>query len=347
MPAYVELAARSRLYRLPIPEKVETPEARWLGMRPSEANLRQGPLTVAALGADPPPKSLHFHLSLASVVDGFVAKAEAPPSVEEVRRVLGVVSKLNTNKLTFVGGNSVDHGLVWEALGDLSTTSLQTALGSPLKSVLPEGDGERLLRQYIDDSVNLLDDMEVNQRRRDEGLSPINVLWPWGHGVRTPVPNLALRHGGPAVVTSTSLRLAGLTRLAGYRHGDLTWLGSGVHTKLREAIEVHFRADRSVLVIDAIAELRATGELDEAAFVARRIAEELVRPMFDRATTEPSQLILAAPAQDSTGLAISFDSEVKLDSNYPFDDRALDEAKVSTCDLEELVDEALMSAHAN
>src|SRR5579884_4134492 len=66
LPALQRFTEAGTLFKLAPPPFIETPEALWLGLRPEEAQMRQGPLTVSALGADPPERSTHFHLSLMS-----------------------------------------------------------------------------------------------------------------------------------------------------------------------------------------------------------------------------------------------------------------------------------------
>ena len=103
-----------------------------------------------------------------------------------------------------------------------------------MKDVLPEGDNEPALRRFIDDSINLLSELEFNAERLDKGLLPVNLLWPWGQGIRTDVPNLALMRGAPATVLSDSLRLEGVARLAGYRPLGRSWLGNGMNAKWKD-----------------------------------------------------------------------------------------------------------------
>jgi len=337
LPSISLLAERSILYRLAQLEPVETPEARLLGLRPSEAELRQGPLTISALGADPPPRSLHFHLSLASLYEDVIRQPEPGPGEEEVRTIVEVATKLNTRLLTLVAGSGVDHGLVWEALGDLETDPISSVVGCPIHEHLPRGDGEPMLRQYIDDSVNLLGELDLNRRRIDEGQMPLNLLWPWGHGERGPIPNLALRRGGPATVISSSLRLAGLTRLAGYRHLDVAWLGSGLQTRLREAAARLLDESNAVLVLHSLETFRAAGELDEAAYFARQLDSELLAPVLAQAADEPVRLLFAAPSSNHDGLAVQFDSKSPGDSIYPFDERSIDEERLPRIDLESVI----------
>ena len=195
---FARLVSRSQVLRIAEPPKVESPEAFVLGMPPGAGQLRQGPLTISALGADPPDRSTHFHVSVGALVEGQVIVPSSGPTPDELKVIVEAGKRLNTKLLTFVAGSGLDHGLVWEKEGDLATTPPPTSYAESR----PEGDGESLLRRFIEDSINLLSEQEFNIRRIDAGVAPLNILWPWGHGVRRPVPNLALRRGGPAMVLS-------------------------------------------------------------------------------------------------------------------------------------------------
>ena len=88
-----ELGELSHLAQIPA---AKVPEGLLLGMGPDEVNLEQGPLTVAALGVDPPEKSIHFHLTPMSLADGFLHehKLELPP--EQVDMIMAKAKSLNT-----------------------------------------------------------------------------------------------------------------------------------------------------------------------------------------------------------------------------------------------------------
>lgn len=337
LPALRTLAEAGTLVKVaPLP-KVETPEALFLGLRPAEGQMRQGPLTVSALGADPPERSTHFHLSLLAYDGGTAGSIGYEAPDDEVRLVLEQAKKLNTRSLTLVPGEGVDHGLVWEGLGDLATTPASEAEGKPIRASLPEGDAEAMLRRFVDDSVNLLSELEFNQRRVDEGLPPLNLLWPWGHGVRRPVPNLFLRRGERAHVESASLRLAGLTRLTGYVHGDRQAFGRGVNTRL-DALARRLREETvAIAVLDAPAALRSQGLEEELHWFVRQMNERLVAPLLEDALREPSRLTLLAPGS-AVGLGVSLQSPSSSANAIPFDERALEERTLGTRDLAELVE---------
>jgi 2,3-bisphosphoglycerate-independent phosphoglycerate mutase len=332
-----ELGNLSKVAAVP---RLETPEVLYLGLSPSEGQMRQGPLTVSALGADPPDRSTHFHLSLMSFVDGEGRQVELQIPPDDLRKIMEVVPKLNTRSLTVVAGEGVDHGLVWEGLGDLGTTPARDLHGKPIRAHLPEGDADTHLRRLIDDSINLLSELELNERRTDQDLPPLNLLWPWGHGTRKPMPNLALRRGERATVESNSMRLAGLTRLTGYVHGDRQAFGRGINTRLAPLAERLLKNEVSIVVIDALQDLRAKGLEEELHWFMRELDQALLKPLVEETLKDPSRLTVIAPGS-TTGLAASLQSPSNLANSMPFDERSLEERTLSTRDLPQLVLDAI------
>jgi len=340
LPALQLLTELGELRKLTPTPKVETPEALYLGMRPDEAQLRQGPLTVSALGADPPDRSTHFHLSLMAFQEGEVRDPAYRPTREELDTIFGLVKRLDTPTLTLLRGEALDHGLVWEALGDLGTTSASEAAGKPMRGQLPEGDGENVLRRLIDDSINLLAETELNLRRMDDGLPPLNLLWPWGQGVRRPVPNLMLRRGERAHVESGSMRLSGLARLAGYKHEDRDTFGRGLNTRLRALAERALKRDITISLITAMDDLAAPAREEERHWFVRELDRELLQPLLDSALVTATRISILAPGA-GTGLALRVVPKSPAANHLPFDERSLEERHVPTIDLHQTVDEGV------
>jgi hypothetical protein len=342
LPGLARITERGRLFGVPQVPDSETPEAMVLGLAPNSVRLAQGPLTISALGADPPPRSTHFHLTPMSTDGTNMLDIPLELPAEEVDWVMDRAKGLNTRALTIVPGEGKDHGLVWEGLGDLGTTAPEKASGHLMKDVLPEGDYEVALRRLIDDSINLLSEAEFNQIRIDQGMAPINVLWPWGQGVRTDVPNLAIRRGEPTQVMSPSLRLAGLSRLAGYRHLDRRILGNGLNANWREIANTGQAGTSTLVWTSAFAELRSEDQLEEAAWLAKRIDELWIEPILQSTDDVPTRLAVLASGNRGPGLAVWFESKWNEATASPFDERALED-RLPQAHLHELVD-SLLSA---
>ncbi|HEY3779916.1 MAG TPA: hypothetical protein VGL56_02450 [Fimbriimonadaceae bacterium] len=344
----------------PMPEDPEseigpaslTPEAAWLGMAPSSLQMQDGPLTVSSLGADPPAKSVHFHLNLLSWEDG-VAKSVKRYPPEDLRELLEVSKKLNTRLLTIVDGEGPDHGLVWEDGSiELGTHPARKIIGKDIKDFLPEGDGEKLLRRFIDDSINLLSGLEFNKRRLDEGLEPINLWWPWGQGFRVPVRNLALKRGEVTWVQSRSLRLQGLTRLAGYRHTDRNAFGYATKTNLEGILKGIETYESTISYLDAFSVFRAHSRWEECDWFAGELDRRLFAPLRALSSKEKLDLTVIAcggwtgePIPESAsrqGLVLSYQSEKSRQDSVPFDERALEERTLGSTNVWEGVAQGLV-----
>lgn len=339
LPALERMSEEGTVRKILPPPSVETPEAFWLGLGPNEGQMRQGPLTVSALGADPPERSLHFHLSLMSFEDGLAKLVEGRIPEGDVSQAMTLAKRLNTPKLTLVAGKQADHALVWEERGDLGTTHARGVNGNPLKGCLPEGDGEALLRRYIDDSINLLSEQEFNLRRLEAGLPVLNLLWPWGHGERRPVPNLILRRGERATVFSSSLRLEGLTRLTGYRNGE-PLVGTALNAQLETLAQRILDAEGpTIAVFDPLSALRADAKQDEMHWLASEIDRRLLRPIVEASEGNPTRILVLAGA-----LSLEWDSQYRESASIPFDERAFDERRLGHQQLWEAVQRGLSLA---
>jgi len=312
----------------------EFPESSFLGLDPTEAQLQPGPLSVAAFGADPPDRSVQFRLSLVSLEDSALSEVAQPIPNESLELILAKLERLQTPKLRVVRGHDRDHALVWEEGSIELGTTAPTDFPRPFRSSLPEGDGEVQLRRFIDDSVNMLSEMEFNERRIDEGLPPINCAWPWGQGFRKPVPNLGIRYGIPVEIESGTLNLAGLARLAGVRHGDWKTFDRGTATPLK-------RLDPSrpflIAVPGAFQRFRPAGEVEEMGWLLSELDRLVLDPWSSLDT--PVEITVAALSGEE-GIVLRWTNAVRMENRVPFDERALHE-RIQRLTLHEVVRSAL------
>jgi len=290
------------------------------GIRHGTVDTSEGVLTIAALGADPPPRSTHFAAKILTLDSGTVWDHGATPSPAEHAQIVAALPKLNTKSLTFVAGEPDRHGLVWEQRGDLAVRSPDEAHGRPYREVVPEGDGERALRMLIDDSANLLGEMEFNARREDEGKPALNMLWPWGPGVRGEFPNLAIKRGAPLPVATESLTLAGLSRLVGYRPLDRDSLGRGMPFRF-ESLP---RDGDLLAILDSPAEFARRDQWDELDWWLAELRQRFLEPVLDGRSESPLHLLIVLP-NAGDGVAVVYDSDRPAVSRLPFDSRVFEE----------------------
>ncbi|MBV6458471.1 MAG: hypothetical protein HONBIEJF_01599 [Fimbriimonadaceae bacterium] len=319
-------------------------EAAWLGLDEETVKVAPGPLTLSALKVDPPERSVSMHVTLAGAVDGVLQDASYVPEASDLRPLLQEAERLKTSDLFPAFGDQVDHGLIWlNGSLDLGLTEPVEAIGKELRVSLPQGDGEKMLRRFIDDSINLLTDHELNRKRADNGLPPLNVLWPWGPGFTPHLPNLALERGETVWCESGSMRLAGLARLVGYRHGPWQSFVQGLNVPWSRILRDSLERPATVIVVELASELRKLNRMEELAWLVRRMDEDFLGPIAAELKREPMRLAIVAPSScpNRLGLGLTSETGQRSDDSTPFDERALEEGPPIRMRSANLIEEAL------
>lgn len=297
-------------------------EAAWLGLDPVTVPLQPGPLQVAAVRYSPPAGSVHFVLTPMSVgEDGTLSRLRSA-QLATVREGLSVVSRLATKTLTPLIGPFTDHAMVWEPGSlDIDCHMPADAEGRAWSSALPIGDHDTVLRQFVEDSLDLLDGQEWNRIRGEEGEPKVNVMWPWGQGFRQSVPNLTVQRGYSLSVADPPVRLAGLARLTGSLVTPTSMTGR-----------------QHVLRVDSLLQdFGVPGEPSEE--MIERFAPVFASRLQPLLAAAPSRWHLILPGKP--GLALSYDPEALPTNRLPFDDRVLDDPRVKSVQLHEFMRAAL------
>jgi hypothetical protein len=338
VPALLELAKSARVFtvsadgarRGPYPRHGlpdSTPEAAFLGHDPRSLRIAQGPLAISGLAYDVPDTAVSFDLRLLSIdEDGVLGPYvdQIAPAAEEA--LIEAAKRLETKELKILPGARGLHGLTWEHGSlDLATYPPDDVLGKPLAAHLPEGDGEAKLRRLIDDSINLLTDLEANRELRDSGMPPCNVLWPWGQGT---MPSLPRRSdlSTEVWVESASLRLAGLARSMGFRHGDRAALSRPMRPPFARLAQLSRTKPYFIVVLETLSYLRAEHRYDELAWFARQLDQYFLAPLAEDVADRKLKLTILAPRLASEGTGLGMISAPGSGApTAPFDERALDD----------------------
>lgn len=341
--------AESTLVRLEVDDRAAVPEAEWIGLPTWKVSMADGPLVVAGLGWDPPMDSVQFHVSLLSCRPDGTIEEPGWASEPEIESIIEATHRLQTPTLRFASGKMFDHGLVWERGSiDLETIEKTKAIGMHWTTVLPQGDGDSALRKWIDDSVNMLSELECNGKRLDEGRPMLNLLWPWGQGFRTSVPNLGLLRGTPALVVGRSLRLQGLTLLARYR-----WMS--IEGKMKEFVHsVGSRISQEkqvIVVLDFFERIGADSDEAQHERLVQSICHEIILPACENKNGPDQIAMFALPRRARTemefdlplGIGAVWNRERKNSNSLRFQTSVLQEATLARQPLWEAVASALGS----
>lgn len=300
-----------------------TPELAYLGL-PSEVVVEPGVLTVAALKAEPPARAWNFHVSLLSDEAGVARALPFKLTPEEEAVIKANLPRLNTKTFTFLAGEQFDHALVVEANLDLGTTSADEIIGKSWAAHLPDGDGEQHLRGYIDAGLNMLSELEFNRIRHEEGQPVVNLVWPWGHGRRPDLPNLAFERGEPSKVLTDSLRMDGLARLVRLRPVRQD-LGFGLPFKFEKALS-HCDGTTTYLVLETPGKFAVDAMWEEVGWWLRELDNRLLSPLREERKERPMDLLFVV-SEAEKGLAFRYRSYRPAESSVPFSLESAQEAK--------------------
>jgi 2,3-bisphosphoglycerate-independent phosphoglycerate mutase len=326
--------------------KIMNPESKWiieaeyLGLDSETISMQQGPLTIAALGYDPPDRSAHYHLSMLSIEGEVVEIPKVQVHPELIDQILELSKKLNTTRITICGGAESNHGLVIEqGSPESETASPELAHGKLMRESLPKGDDELKLRRFIDDSINLLSEQDFNLQRLDNGLQPINLLWPWGGGWRQQVPNLGLRYGEIGYVASNSIRFQGLTKLAGWKHCSRNEPERGTRINFEFLLNWVRSHELSICFLSEFAEFRRAEKYEELSWLASEMNRRLFMPLYADMIEGEVKVTVISPSShvDTSGIAMTSGLRLLDEASAPFDERLLEEKRIPTFTTAETV----------
>lgn len=340
--------AGTEVFRLHSYLGCEHDDLAWLGLDPRLTHLQQGPLTVAALGHDPPRNSTHYHVTPLALDDSVLTRSAFQWSDRVIELALTACERLNTKKLTLLKGFGTNHAMVIEdGSPEMGLVAPEDAMGKPFSQSMPDGDDAVLLRRFIDDSVNILLEQAFNHELMDEGLTPISVLWPWGCGFRPSLPNLLLHRQRPAHFASSRLRLAGLARLVSYSHEPTQWVAGGTRVPWEAMASWSSSQATSVILVDSWSEFGQSGKEDESEWLANEFATRFLPNLDALMDDKDTALTWLAPSIDGgIGLGVRLDPRILEKSPFPFDLRVLDDGRIKLRELHTCVDAALSGSVA-
>ncbi|HEY3416356.1 MAG TPA: cofactor-independent phosphoglycerate mutase [Armatimonadota bacterium] len=273
-----------------------------MGYDPAKYYTGRAPLEAASRGIDLGSRDVAYRCNLITtdgeILIDYSAGEIATEDAAELIQMLG--ERLGSAKLRFYPGVSYRHLMVWQGgANDVHTIPPHDIMGQSIKEHLPEGDGEDFLRQLMWDSYEILDKLEFNQRRRDAGKNPANMIWLWGQGYAPQLPSFTLAHSVTGAVISAVDLLRGIARLAGLRalevpgatgRIDTNWAGKAVAA--RQALA---EVDFVMLHLEAPDECSHQGDLEGKIRAIELTDHEIIGPVWDAAQRLGPARILVLP----------------------------------------------------
>ncbi|MBI4354143.1 MAG: cofactor-independent phosphoglycerate mutase [Candidatus Omnitrophica bacterium] len=190
------------------------------GYDPRKHHTGRAPLEAAAQGIQLTGDQVAFRCNTLTVENGVMIdhSADHIHTEESSQLIKAAAERLAGNGVQFYAGVSYRHIAVVDGAEFSNThcTPPHDILGKPIESFLPTGPGSEILNRVMRDSVGLLKDHPINQRRIKEGKRPATMLWFWGQGRATALPAFQSVYGKRAACISAVDIVRGIGRLAGF-----------------------------------------------------------------------------------------------------------------------------------
>jgi 2,3-bisphosphoglycerate-independent phosphoglycerate mutase len=316
-----------------------------MGYDPREYYTGRGPIEAVSMHIPLDPNDVAYRCNLVSS-DGetMIDYSGGHVSTEEARELMTLVNeKLHTRTISFYPGVSYRHIMLWrDGEWDVKTTPPHNITGRPIKDYLPVGDGDQLLRGLVYDSIDLLNDHPINRRRREEGKSPANMIWPWGQGRALSLPNFLAKTGLTGAVVAAVDLVKGLGRAVGLKVMDVPgatgYLDTNFEGKAQHALEALKERDFVFIHVEAPDEAGHIGDIDKKIEAIENVDARLLGTLLDGLKEVEQFRILIVPdhvtpisikthAEDPVPFAI-YSSFEPAGTNLPFDERAIEDTKL-------------------
>ncbi len=326
-----------------------------LGCDPRRYYTGRGPIEAVAMGVPLDRGDAAYRCSLVTsdgetmrdYSSGHITTDEARPLIELIDR------KLGGSKLNFYVGVQYRHIMVWRGGAvDVRTVPPHDIIGQPLNGHWPEGDGADKLKQWMFDSLEILDDHPVNRRRREEGLAPGNMIWPWGPGYAPSLPNFLQTFGKRGALITAVDVVRGLGRAMGLAlitvPGATGYIDTNYRGKADYALAALDAHDFVAIHVEAPDESGHEGDLDHKMRAIEDIDAKIVGPLREGMHKRGPYRLLVVP-DHATPISLRthkegpvpfllYDSDrPNTASHFPFDERAVDEATTQVDDGTRLI----------
>ena len=326
-----------------------------LGYDPRKYYTGRGPIEALAMRVPMDAGDVAYRCSLVSsdgtiLIDnsaGHITTEEARPLIELINQ------KLGGDKRRFYTGVQYRH-IMAEKGGsvDLQTIPPHDFVGKPLAGHWPEGAGAERLKQLMYDSLELLNDHPINVKRREEGKEPGNMIWLWGQGFAPSLPNFLGTFGKTGGVISAVDVVRGLGRATGLKVIDVPgatgYIDTDYTAKANYALAALDTLDFVYVHVESPDESGHEGNLDQKLRAIEDIDKKLLAVLRQGMAKRDNYRLVIVP-DHKTPISLRTHEEGPVPfllydsqkphtaSHFPFDERAVSEAKTQIEDGTRLI----------
>jgi 2,3-bisphosphoglycerate-independent phosphoglycerate mutase len=169
-----------------------------VGYDPSLYYTGRGPLEAGSMGIKLGKDDIAYRCNIVTVKDGvMVDYSSGHISSDESRELMEFLDdKLGNEDITFHAGVSYRHLLVHtNGSESLKCTPPHDITDKEYEEYLPSGDSQKIIRDLMEKSKDILENHPVNKKRITNNKRPGNMVWPWGQGRTPDMPTFAEKYG--------------------------------------------------------------------------------------------------------------------------------------------------------
>ncbi len=168
-----------------------------------------------------------------------------------------------------------------------SLTEPHNVLDQAIESYWPKGYLSEQIEALMRLSRKILDSHPVNASRRERGLLPANMVWPWGPGRAIRLPSFQEKYGRCGSVVSAVPLVWGIAALAGLKTPRVPGATGDLDTNYEGKVEAVLSAlaagdDFAVLHVEAPDEMSHAGDLKKKLEAIRRLDQRVIAPLLEK-----------------------------------------------------------------
>lgn len=278
-----------------------------IGYDPKEYYTGRSPLEALSIGADMAPDDVSFRCNLVTLSEEedryedrhVLDHSSGEISTEEAAELIKALSEgLKREGYEFYVGTSYRHLLIQKKGKVVELTAPHDILTKRVGEYLPE---DKVLRDMMVKSYDILKDHPVNVKRRAEGKNPANSAWFWGAGTRPALMSFEKKNGVKGAMISAVDLLKGIAVGADMDNIIVEGANGGLDTNYSGKAQAAVKAltedgyDFVYVHIEAPDEMGHQGSYENKITAIERIDEKIVGPVrkeLENAGVEFRMLIL-------------------------------------------------------
>ena len=261
-----------------------------LGYDPRESYSGRSPLEALSVGVDMEDTDMVFRCNVVTLTEeepyeektildhssGEISTAEADALMDTIRE------NFNSEEFQFYTGTSYRHIMIWKQGRLPELEPPHDHLTQKIGPFLPK---EKVLREFMEKSFDLLNNHPVNLKRAAEGKNKANSLWYWGPGTKPSLKNFTEKTGVAGAMISAVDLLKGIAVGSGMKvyevagatgSIDTNWEGkadAAIHALLED------KCDFAYIHVEAPDEMGHQGLLEEKIQSIEYLDSRLIAPI--------------------------------------------------------------------